>query len=123
MKISPKCQTWVNVEGDNTTYSTFQMNDMDEKWTTIEIPLNVVGSKIRYRISASIETGGVFVDNIRLSGTNSTNINVVNENIQNNKVQFFTIDGRAIKSMSKTKLPQGLYIIKDNGKTKKIISR
>lgn len=112
-----------NVEGDNTTYSTFQMNDMDEKWTTIEIPLNVVGSKIRYSISASIETGGVFVDNIRLSGTNSTDINVVNENVQNNKVQIFTMDGRAIKSMSKTKLPQGLYIIKDNGKTKKIISR
>lgn len=112
-----------SVEGDNTIYNTYQANEIDEKWTTIEIPLNIVEGKIRYRISAAIGTGGIFVDNIRILGSNSTDIKAVNENIQNCKVQIFTIDGRPINSIGKTKLPQGLYLIKNNGKTKKFISR
>ena len=112
-----------SIEGDNTIYNTYQTNEINDKWTTIEIPLNIVDGKIRYRISAAIETGGIFVDNIRLLGMNSTDIKVVNKNIQNKEVQIFTMDGRPINSIGKTNLPQGLYLIKNNGKTKKYIYR
>ena len=112
-----------SIEGDNTIYNTYQTNEINDKWTTIEIPLNIVDRKIRYRISAAIETGGIFVDNIRLLGTNSTDIKVVNKNTQNKEVKIFTMDGRPISSIGKTNLPQGLYLIKNNGKTKKVISR
>lgn len=110
-----------SIEGDNTIYNTYQTNEINDKWTTIEIPLNIVEGKIRYRISAVIETGGIFVDNIRLLGTNSTDIKVVNKNIQNKEVHIFTMDGRPINNIGKTNLPQGLYLIKNNGKTKKYI--
>lgn len=112
-----------SIEGENTIYNTYQTNEINDKWTTIEIPLNIVDGKIRYRISAAIETGGIFVDNIRLLGKNSTDIKVINKNIQNKDVQIFTMDGRPINSKGKTNLPQGLYLIKNNGKTKKFISR
>ena len=112
-----------SIEGDNTIYNTYQTNEINDKWTTIEIPLNIAEEKIRYRISAAIETGGIFVDNIRLLGMNSTDIKVVNKNNQNKEVQIFTMDGRPINSIGKTNLPQGLYLIKNNGKTKKFISR
>lgn len=112
-----------SIEGDNTIYNTYQTNEINDKWTTIEIPLNIVEGKIRYRISAVIETGGIFVDNIRLLGKNSTDIKVVNKNIQNKDVYIFTMDGRPINSIGKTNLPQGLYLIKNNGKTKKYIYR
>ena len=107
-----------SIEGDNTIYNTYQTNEINDKWTTIEIPLNIVEGKIRYRISAVIETGGIFVDNIRLLGINSTDIKVVNKNIQNKEVHIFTMDGRPINNIGKTNLPQGLYLIKNNGKTK-----
>lgn len=112
-----------SIEGDNTIYKTYQTNEINDKWTTIEIPLNIVEGKIRYRISAVIETGGIFVDNIRLLGINSTDIKVVNKNIQNKEVHIFTMDGRPINNIGKTNLPQGLYLIKNNGKTKKYIYR
>lgn len=112
-----------SIEGDNTIYNTYQTNEINDKWTTIEIPLNIVEGKIRYRISAVIETGGIFVDNIRLLGINSTDIKVVNKNIQNKEVHIFTMDGRPINNIGKTNLPQGLYLIKNNGKTKKYIYR
>ena len=112
-----------SIEGDNTIYNTYQTNEINDKWTTIEIPLNNVEGKIRYRISAVIETGGIFVDNIRLLGINSTDIKVVNKNIQNKEVHIFTMDGRPINNIGKTNLPQGLYLIKNNGKTKKYIYR
>ncbi len=112
-----------SVEGDNTIYSTFQTNEIDKKWTTIEIPLNLVEGKIRYRMSATVRTGGVFVDNIRLLGANSTDIKAVNDNVQNNDIQIFTMDGRPISNIGRAKLPQGVYIIKNKGKTKKFVSR
>ena len=112
-----------SIEGDNTIYNTYQTNEINDKWTTIEIPLNNVEGKIRYRISAVIETGGIFVDNIRLLGINSTDIKVVNKNIQNKEVHIFKMDGRPINNIGKTNLPQGLYLIKNNGKTKKYIYR
>lgn len=131
MKLDICCETqttsksisftvYVDNDKDNCT-TTFEIDAIKNQWTTVEIPLNIVGEKIRYRIRAAIETDGVFVDNIQLLGVNCTDIKVVPTEILKDRNQIYTIDGRAIGNDKYMKLSNGLYLFHSNGKTKKII--
>lgn len=101
--------------------TTFEIDTITNQWTTVEIPLNIVGDKIRYRIRSAIEIGGVFVDNIQLLGMNCTDTRVAHIKNKKDRNQLYTIDGRLIGNDKYTKLNNGLYLFHGNGKTEKII--
>lgn len=101
--------------------TTFEIDAITNQWTTVEIPLNIVGDKIRYRIRSAIGIGGVFVDNIQLLGMNCTDTRVAQIKNKKDRNQLYTIDGKLIGNDKYTKLNNGLYLFHGNGKTEKII--
>lgn len=108
-----------DVDGEHQMYS---INKNTNNWSTVEIPYTPQGNKFRYKLNANIENGGIFVDNIRLFNEDATTILPLSEPeaTGTDETEIFRIDGSKVYN-NKKDLKPGIYLIRHNMKTRRIM--
>lgn len=99
--------------------ASFKLEQATEGWMNVKLPLSVSGNSIRYILSASLITGGVFVDNVCLTSNNSAGIKMEKAEMPlDDGASWFSIDGRKLEDKNSCK---GMYILRKGGRTKKVV--
>lgn len=110
----------VDEYGENKVYN---INEKTNEWVTIKIPFTPQSDKFRYKMNACINTGGVFVDNIRLfNEETATSVSLFGAGLdETNKPVIFKIDGFRVRNISLDRLKRGVYFINHNKQRYKIV--
>lgn len=129
-----KVSVWVS-EGDASKKNTFeQIGDThelslydDKDWEHLSFDMSkYAGKKIHVAIRNVIEDGlGSFFDNVEYDDVNVdySGINDIDaETLTTTGVQIFTLDGMPVSSEIDN-LPAGVYVVKADGKTRKIVKQ
>lgn len=143
--LLPVFKFWIR--DDNTQLYTQTLTNIKDKWEHIEIPFSSPNKSIEFGVFGNINSGGLFVDNIKLQTNKSSSItylydqNNISLILQGNKltmkssqierVYIYTTGGQMVFSdmLSENQptsivLPTGFYLIKTlNGSTSKLIIR
>lgn len=110
------------IEDDNGEYKVYYNEEATKQWLHVELPLVFAGDRFRYKMNGCIKVGGLFIDNLCLyKEEDVTLIRRCIADISNNYLELYSINGKKINSEDLWNLPDGLYIKRERGKTKKIV--
>lgn len=104
-------------------YELYTLNNKSfEQWTQINIPIVSAGNYIRLKFFGSINSGGIFIDNITLYSEEIQTL--VDKQLQldyQEEADVYTIDGTKIElhDVESDDLQRGIYIIRQGKKRKK----
>ena len=88
----------------------------------VKLPLSLNSNAIRFNVRASLMTGGIFVDNICILSDNSSGIKQEKDNTHEyDKTFVYSMNGSLLGEKDRLNLSPGLYILRCNGNTTKII--
>ena len=113
------------VEDEYGEYNIFTLNETTTDWKSVEIPLVFAGSKFKYKLYGRINTGGLFVDNIKLYKEKPTS-SIRTTNLTGNHAkdaELYRMDGTYLGryETEKASLPPGMYIVRQQGRNYKMI--
>lgn len=102
--------------------ASFQLEKATDGWMKVKLPLSLNSNAIRFNIRASLMTGGIFVDNICILSDNSSGIKQEKDNTHEyDKTFVYSMNGSLLGEKDRLNLSPGLYILRCNGNTTKII--
>ena len=109
------------VEDEYGEYNIYSLNEVKDKWNRIEIPLSFGGNKFKYKLYGLVSSGGIFIDAIQLLKEEQTSLLSTHSDDQGCGV--YRIDGSFVGKFTESsfQLVPGIYLIKKEGKFKKVI--
>lgn len=112
------------VEDDNGEYRLYALKEERTKWQKVEIPLVFSGNEFKYKFWGLVNIGGVFIDDVRLFKEETIESGMTPILVpEHQKAKMYDINGAYIGLYSKgnNRRETGVYIIHQDGKTKKIV--
>ncbi len=102
-------------------YAIYSLSQTTNGWSHVELPLTFAGEWFVYKLNAKVQTGGIFIDNIRLYCTeDATSVNDIVQS-RSRKAQRYHIDGRQIVEHT---LRRGINIVRtSDGRAIKVLAR
>ena len=103
-------------------YNIYSFKERMNRWNTIEIPLVFAGNEFKYKLYGRIQSGGIFIDNIRLyKEEDVTSLKPITVAAEQNNV--YKVDGSFLGghfNVSKNKI---FILKKSDGSIQKVIAR
>ncbi len=112
------------VEDDNGEHRLYALKEEITKWQKVEIPLIFSGDEFKYKFWGLVNIGGVFIDDVRLFKEETIESGMTPILVpEHQKAKMYDINGTYIGLYSKgnNRRETGVYLIHQDGKTKKIV--
>lgn len=109
------------VEDEFGEYNIYKLNESTDQWKRIEIPLILGGNWFKYKLYGLVSSGGIFIDDIKLQKEEFSSILPNTKASMNQYV--YRVDGSFVGKYSESllQLEPGIYLVKYDGKYKKVV--